>query len=360
MLTAADELHVHQTPEPIAAAGTDRNFYDRSYFGAFTPDGSLFVAGAFGIYPHLNVADAHLAIVRDGTQHCLHASKVLHADRLDLSVGPVSIEIEEPLRAIRLRVAEHDGLAADLRFAGRHFPVEEPRFLHRVGTRAFMDYTRLSQGARVTGWASVDGERLELGDTALGVRDRSWGIRPVGAPDPQPPAPAEAPQFFWLWAPVHLEDRTAFWHLNADAAGRAWNTRAVVCPDGAGADGLLHAHGRADLDLHPGTRWPARASLRVEGDEVAPFALAYEPLAHLEMQGIGYRHPAWSHGVLRGELDVAREDVDLAASDPDEPHRWHRQLLSRVTCSHDDGRVETGTGLFEHLIIGPSRPLGLN
>ena len=91
MLTAADEWHVHQTPEPIAVAGTDRNFYDRSYFGGWTPpDGRWLFAIAFGIYPHVNIADAHLTIVRDGSQHCLHASKILHSDRATLSVGPVS------------------------------------------------------------------------------------------------------------------------------------------------------------------------------------------------------------------------------------------------------------------------------
>src|SRR5258708_9713483 len=151
MLTPADEWHVHQTPEPIAAAGTDRNFSDRSYLGGWTQDGRRMFAAAFGIYPPLNVADAHLTIVRDGVQHCLHASKILHSDRADLSVGPVSIEIVEPLAVLRLRVAETEGMSADLTFTGRHFPIEEPRFMFRFGPRSFMDYTRASQASRITG-----------------------------------------------------------------------------------------------------------------------------------------------------------------------------------------------------------------
>src|ERR1700761_3717089 len=101
MLTAADEWHVHQTAEPIAVSGTDRNFYDRSYFGGWTPDGEWLFAVAFGIYPHLNTADAPLTIVHAGTQRCLHASKILHSDRATLSVGPVSIEIVRPLWELR-------------------------------------------------------------------------------------------------------------------------------------------------------------------------------------------------------------------------------------------------------------------
>lgn len=361
MLTAADEWHVHQTPEPIAVSGTDRNFYDRSYFGGWTPDGSLLFAVAFGIYPHLNVADAHLTIVRDGRQHCLHASKILYSDRATLCVGPVSIEIERPLWELRVRVEQTDGLGADLRFEGRHFPIEEPRFIYRFGPRAFMDYTRLSQGVRVSGSLSLDGETLRLPAGTVGMRDRSWGIRPTGAADPQPNVPPEAPQFFWLWTPVHYADRVTFWHANEDRRGRAWNTRAEIAPDGtASDDGLIHARGSIDLRLVPQSRWVANATLHVTPDLEDPYEQRFEPITHLEMQGIGYRHPTWVHGGYRGaELDVEREDIDLAASSPAEPHRWHRQLLCRVTRTASDGTEETGTGLLEHLFIGEHARLGL-
>ena len=91
-----------------------------------------------------------------------------------------------------------------------------------------------------------------------------------------------------------------------------------------------------------------------------PFTDAFEPMPHLEMQGIGYRHPEWSHGVFRmQELDVAREDFRLSDSAPQEPHRWHRQLLCRVTRTAQDGATEQGTGILEHLFIGEHGPLGL-
>ncbi|WP_354700651.1 hypothetical protein DSM112329_00936 [Paraconexibacter sp. AEG42_29] len=360
MLTAADEWHVHQTPEPIAVSGTDRNFYDRSYFGAFDAPSGLMVAVAFGMYPHLNVADAHLTVVVDGVQHSLHASKTLHSDRATLRVGPVAIEIVEPLRQLRVTVDEHDGLAADLTFTGQHFPIEEPRFIYRIGPRTFMDYTRLSQATTVAGWVSVDGVRTTLGDGVMGLRDRSWGIRPTGAPDPQPYLPPREPQFAWLWTPVRLPGRTLFWHLNADAAGRPWNTRATICPDGSGEDGHVHAHGVMTPILHPGTRWVAGAELRVQADDGTDLTLSYAPRTHLEMQGLGYRHPVWSHGLAHGELEVAREAIDLTSPSPDELHRWHRQVLCDVTATDAvTGDAEHGTGVLEHLIIGPYAPLGL-
>ena len=100
MLTRGDDYPIHQTAEPIAYSGTDRNFYDRYFFNGYSPDGSVYFAVAFGVYPHLNIADAHFAVVRDGVEHCLHASRVLHSERMDLQVGPIRIEVIEPLQVL--------------------------------------------------------------------------------------------------------------------------------------------------------------------------------------------------------------------------------------------------------------------
>src|SRR5215470_16050286 len=47
MLTKGDDYPIHQTPEPIAYSGSDRNFYDRYFFNGYSPDGSEFIAVAF-------------------------------------------------------------------------------------------------------------------------------------------------------------------------------------------------------------------------------------------------------------------------------------------------------------------------
>src|SRR5215213_9370430 len=126
MLSKGDDYPLHQTPEPVAYAGTDRNFYDRYFFNGYAPDGSGFFALAFGIYPHLNVADAHFSVIRGGVQHCLHASRELGMERMDLQVGSIRIEVIEPLQVIKVTV-DGKGIAAELIFTGRAFPIEEPR-----------------------------------------------------------------------------------------------------------------------------------------------------------------------------------------------------------------------------------------
>ena len=74
MLTKADDYPVHQLPEPIATAGTDRNFYDRYFFNGYAPDGSTFFACALGVYPHLNIMDAAFSVIDGGVQRNLRAS----------------------------------------------------------------------------------------------------------------------------------------------------------------------------------------------------------------------------------------------------------------------------------------------
>ena len=102
MLSRADDYPIHQTPEPIAVSGTDRNFYDRYFFSAQAPDGGAVVGVAMGIYPHLNIIDCAVSVLAGGQQHSLFASRILHGERMDLRVGPVTLEVLEPLHKLRL------------------------------------------------------------------------------------------------------------------------------------------------------------------------------------------------------------------------------------------------------------------
>jgi len=360
MLTKGDDYPIHQTPEPIAYAGSDRNFYDRYFFNAYAPDGSEFVAVAFGVYPALNVADAHLSIIRDGVQRCLHASRILGLERMELSVGPIRIEVLEPLQTLKVTVERAEGLAAELVFEGRSFPIEEPRFVKRNGPRLFMDYTRLTQNGRVSGWLEIDGERRAMGPGWTGTRDRSWGIRPVGAPDPQPTPGAGLAGFFWQWSPLNFDDRSVFFHVNADPDGKPWNTRAVILPDGAGPQGGWHADAprMEDVALKPGTRHAKGGTLKIplaQGEATVRLEPIGQPFL---MRGIGYGGE-WRHGALKGELAVAREDIELSAVDMGQPENWHIQAISRAEFAAPGEPERQGVGVFEQLIAGPYRPYGL-
>jgi hypothetical protein len=358
-LTKGDDFPIHQTSEPVAYSGTDRNFYDRYFFNGYdAAEGDDFFSAAFGVYPHLNIADASFCVIRDGVQTALHASRWLNMERMDLSVGPIRIEVVEPLRRLRLIVeAPGQGLAADILFEGRSFPIEEPRFIRRQGPRAFMDYTRLTQNGRYTGWVEVDGKKSSV-DGWIGTRDRSWGVRPIGMRDAQVTIPPEAPQFYWIWSPCNFPSGGFFFHSNEDGAGKPWNRRAVWAPDGAGPEALFEIDAASiTIDWKAGTRH-ARTAVVSWDDPDGRSQVVFEPRFEFFMLGLGYGHPKWGHGLAHGELAVEREDAKLADIDPRLPHHLHIQAVSKVVWSNGRGETETGRGVLEQLVIGPHAPSG--
>ncbi len=350
MLTWGDDYPIHQTPEPVAFAGSDRNFYDRYFFNGYSPDGDIFIAGALGVYPHLDVIDGAFCVLIDGKQHNIRASRRLHSERMDLQVGPISVRIIEPLRRIGLKVAANDsGIMADLEFAGRHHPIEEPRFMRRIGPRMFMDYTRLTQNGTWRGKLVVQGREIDVSGW-FGTRDRSWGIRPVGAPDSQPPPSVS--QFFWLWAPFNFADHAVFFHTNDDANGRPWNRRAVIERIGEGATEFEHP--TPALTYHQGTR--RLASTQVDLGDGARLTIRPTDKTFY-MSGLGYTHPVWGHGRDHGELEVALDTLECTSLDDNAPANVHIQALATATLEKDGARHE-GIGVLEQLLLGPHEPSG--
>ena len=367
VLTRGDDYPIHQTAEPVAYAGTDRNFYDRYFFNGYPPpgnDGGVgedgFFAAALGVYPHINVIDASFCWLAGGKQVNLHASRGLNMERMDTRVGPIRVDVIEPLQVLKITVdAPDQGVMAELTFTGRAFPIEEPRFTRRNGPRVLMDVTRLTQNGSYQGWIEVDGERTEVAGW-LGTRDRSWGVRPIGAPDAQPPSPPIAPQFFWLWSPCAMEGGDFYAHTNDDEHGRFWNRRATFRPLGGGIEDEHHYDASEyHVAWEAGTRRAKSATMTLR-DASGETKVEFEVGQTFMMLGLGYGHPSWAHGRSHGEaLTVEREDFVVAELDPMLPHHLHVQASVGVTMTDPDGRVRRGKGVLEQLAMGPHAPTGL-
>lgn len=361
MLSAFDDYPVHQTSEPIAhTASGDRNRYDRYWFNGYQPDGAVFFAVALGVYPNRQVMDAAVSVVRDGVQTSLHASRRAPQDRTDTVVGPIRVRVDEPLRRLTVEVAGNEsGIAGSLTFVARTAAIEEPHFMLRdPAGRTVMDYTRLTQFGRWEGSLAVDGTPLPVGG-ALGSRDRSWGVRPVGEREAAPPGPP--PQFFWAWAPVNFDDVCTHFDVQETADGRRWHQHGAVVPVGAvGSAGSLGGGEPAPMadvdwriDWRPGTRRAERAAITLTPPGGEPSVVVLEPQLDFQMAGLGYLHPEWGHGMWKGDTAVGAEVWKLADLDPMAPMHIHVQQLCRATMG---SRV--GTGVLELLPIGPHRRAG--
>jgi hypothetical protein len=358
MITSFDDYPLHQSELPVAHTQSgDPNHYDRYFFNGYTPNGDLFFAAAMGLYPNRHVMDASFSVIVDGEQVNVHASARSNPDRAHCNtVGPITVEVTEPMRRHRLVIEspEH-GLRADLSFEATSLPYEEPVFRQRSGSRVVMNYTRLTQTGRWAGWVEVDGKRHSVDiSRTVGCRDRSWGIRPVGE-RVQTGAPiTNAPQFYWLWAPVCFDDFSTFFDVNEYADGERWHHSGAVAD---GTDSLKEAWSvDYDVTWARGTRHMAGFGLRY-GFGKEQLALEFEPVMHFQMFGLGYGHPEWTHGAWKGELATGGDRFRLPVSDPMAPHHIHVQTLSRVKCTRN-GRSHVGTGILESLVIGQHAPSG--
>jgi hypothetical protein len=364
VLSSFDDFPVHQTSQPIAATATaDLNHYDRYFFNGYGRDQdgpeALYFAAALGLYPNRHVADASFSVVVGGArQVSVHASRRAPADRRDANtVGPIRVEVVEPLRTLRLEVdAPAEGLRAELVFRARSAALEEPHFLRRTGQRVLLDYTRLTQFGRWEGWIEVEGHHFECtpADT-WGSRDRSWGIRPVGERVPTG-APVGAPQFYWLWAPVNFGELATHMDVNEDERGRRWHETGFIARDVEPPVEVRDVEYR--IAWQPGTRTAASFEADLVPWDGPAAHVVLEPRYHFHMLGIGYGHPEWAHGTWKGELEVGGEAWDLPIADPMSLQHVHVQTVCRATCELDGTRHE-GIGILESLVIGEHAPTNL-
>jgi hypothetical protein len=365
VLSRFDDYPIHQTPEPVAQpASSDRNVYDRYWFNGFAEDGEFYFGAGLAVYPNRRIMDCGFSLVRGGEQHAFHASRRAPAERGETEVGPFRLEVLEPMRRVRLRIAPNDtGIECALTFSARTACIEEGRQTMRRDGRVIMDATRFTQFGRWDGAIRWGDQRLAVDARRVyGTKDRSWGIRPVGEPELGGAPPRELPQVFFLWAPIQWGDFATLGAVFEDADGTAWHAEGARIPvygteeavpgveDPALERVTRVAHRVAYV---PGTRRAAAAELTLATRAGATWAMRLEPLLRFQMKGIGYLHPEWGHGTWKGELAVAGESWALDALDPLALDNLHVQQVVRARMGEREG-----VGVLEQLCLGPHAPSG--
>ncbi len=370
MLSKFDDYPIHQIPAPIAVPGTgDRNAYDRYWFNGYQDDGEFYFGIGSALYPNLGIMDCGLSIVRHGEQHAFHGSRRAPKEPTDVTIGPFRIEILDAMKTLRVSIDENDtGIAADLVFRARTAPVEEGRqTLHR-GPELVMDVTRFAQFGRWEGQITYDGQTVEIDPNRVyGTKDRSWGVRPVGVPDPgHAPAAGGAGGFqaqtFFLWAPLHWEDRCTHYGVFERANGHMWHWDGALVPvydDGdvpTGSDPTIELLAAVEHDIAylPGTRRAGRATIALVRANGEREEIDLEPLICFRMKGIGYGHPEWGHGLWKGELAIGGDWWKVDELDPLARENQHLQQVVRATSSN--GQV--GYGVLEQICFGPHARYG--
>jgi hypothetical protein len=359
-----DEYPIHQVPLSMRETlSSDRNTYDRCIMHALNRDGSVQFAIGLGVYPNLGVIDAY-AVVRRGTQlRVVRASDALTDDRMSQAVGPIRIQVVKPLELVHVTCnAPELGLEIDVEYRAGFPGLMEPRHVHHVDGKIMLDASRFVQIGSWAGTVRVDGEELRIDhDHWDGVRDRSWGIRPVGE-KPAPGRPNEGALkegFWWCWIPVRFEKFATFVILQEGGDGeRTLGAATKILPAGSPQQYVSLGFPDVDIRYESGTRYPVGATLDLTeraGRERRKLTMEIEPLGALPLHiGLGYGAGGgdWAHGEWKGRGWVEGDTYDL--TDPAlGPKDGMADHAARVTF---DGAV--GYGIFEHSVRGRHEPSG--
>jgi hypothetical protein len=353
-----DEFPAHQLPVSFAQVGTtDRNFYDRSYFNAYGTASQTLLLTGLGVYPNLGVTDAYATVRRGDTQWAVRFSDALTDDRLNPRVGGYRIEVLEPLKRLRL-VCDGDahGLGFDLTWEGTFPAVDEPPHVVRSGRRTTIDASRFAQLGTWSGTLRVAGDEIAVDPSSwVGVRDRSWGIRPVGESVPPGRGPEKRFEgFWWVFLTVKFDEYAVIVVLQEEPDGFRTQDHAVrVWPDGR------QEHlGSADVTIAyaPGTRHPERARVVLHPHGAPQLTLELDTTTAIALHvGAGYgTDPDWRHGLWKGADHASGSVYDL--TDPTIQARIPTGVIDHACRAVCDGAV--GWGLFEHGTVGRHDPSG--
>jgi hypothetical protein len=361
-----DDFLAHQTTETFDQVFTsDRNFYDRHYFNLHASSDELFMVFGMGQYPNLGVADAFVSISHRDTLHVVRASRELGSNRLDTTVGPFGVEVLEGLRKMRIWLDENEwGVAFDVTFDGAVPAVLEPKQTTRQFARITMDTSRYAQVGCYSGSLVVAGESYTVSsDRWKGVRDHSWGVRPVG--DPEPPGIRVKVQhshgFFHNWMPMQFDDFLIKVFFEEDADGRRLIEESAKIYN-FGIDKEIESLGtpRHHFTYQSGTRELASAVITfdppVGETSGSGLSVTNHPLRTVYLgAGSGYfPAPDWAHGKYQGELVVQGLTWDVG--DP----AVRRQIagLNETLCRFELSTGEVGYGMHENLCLGVYKPYG--
>lgn len=362
MLGPMDEFPVHQLPQPIASPGSsDRNFYDRSYFNAHDRTGDVFLISGIGYYPNLGVKDAFVLVRRGDEQTAVHLSDAIDGDRLNQNVVNYRVEVDEPLHRLRIVLEETEGVAADLTWTGLFPVVQEQRHVLRAGNRVTLDAQRFAQLGSWSGHLAIDGQDITVDpQTWIGSRDRSWGIRPIGEPEPAG-RPADPPfeGMWWLYVPMAFDDFSIVLIIQEEPTGfRSLNDCTRIWKDGR-----IEQLGWPRIKIHyrSGTRIPTGATIDATAGDGSPVRFEVESKLPVPIHvGGGYGGDSdWAHGLWKGEKFTERLTYDM--TDPAIVGRAGFGVIDHVgrgLCTEGDAPPVEGWGLFEHGALGRHDPSG--
>jgi hypothetical protein len=353
MLTKYDELLCHQIVSTFDHVDTSaRQWTERVILHTHDRAGKLHMSNGFGIYRNRNIIDAFTCCTIDGRmQYNVRASRELRTKPDEVSAGPFSYEVIEPLRKVRYSLGENPyDLSYDLEFDGIMPCHEEDMQFFRFRGRTEEHVLRYDQAGRARGWIRAGGERLDLDTERFYVeRDHSWGLRRDGVPEVGV-QPGEIPEgYLYSWAVMQFPSFGASYHIR-----ELWDGTQILSSGGVfrpyGSDKEEQRVTRVE---HEFTFLPERRKMKsgrvflypTEGPRIE---ISMRPLAFACLKPGGYfGHKGFVHGQWMGENWSDGYTLDLADAAVMNDVSFLDNTSVELHCGN-----EVGYGVLELVVTG--------
>ena len=358
MLIDLDEYPFHQIAESFAGAATgDPSWNDGHYFGITDHAGNVSMTASLRLYSNNDVVDGFVCLRHRDKQYNVRVSRRLRPKLDELRVGPLGIEILEPMRQVRLFLESNEvGVTLDLLCRSTTVPARSPVETTRVDGRLISDRTTYEIAGSCAGVVGVAGERYELSDdSASFFRNHSWGMHPGRGGPRQYAAPGSSKRRVpgvRQWVLFHMPDHGG--HFFVDPSGRRASGRGLIMRADRLVDVTAVDH---DLTFYEGGARLSGGTFTLTDDEGGRHEYRIEDLGWVYCQGGGY-FGGWNdglgQGVFRGEdyfegevWDVSHPTtvVDADGNERTFDHDWAESFV-RLT-----GPSGTGSAHYECVVI---------
>ncbi|MEM7543592.1 MAG: hypothetical protein AAF384_18690 [Pseudomonadota bacterium] len=362
-LSPFDDYPFHQHPAPFHQVATTDAHYNDGYFMAFYAPDWYFCAG-LRLHPNVNVMDGWSTVAHENRQRSVRISRALHPRVNELSVGPLAIDIIEPMTRIALRLDENpSGLTFAVELSAQSPPFVEERYQHMKFGAVVNDLIRYTQICRAVGQAILDGHEIEI-DQWHAMRDHSWGVRssmgiPTGIQGIDRTEREADRRALRLWVPFEVEDHAGFFNTHEDSAGNTLDFEGRL--DFSDGDTVKLIAVRHELTYRAGTSRPSGGVIELDGEDGSTRRYELELVGTpADVQGGGY-YRGWRDGlgpgIYRGSETTEHDayDVTPGAKTTGPPHVPEKYRLGptefpmRITAANG----ALGMAHFEHTISGP-------
>ncbi len=222
--TALDERFAHQIPEPFPnVLHFHQDWRESLFFIMHERDkpGDVLVLTLAHFPSRQEMDSLQLGRVGDAPIMARHLRKV-DGNQDDFRVGPITIDVVEPLKKVRLIAVASDQtpVSFDITFTARTAPYQLRRGTMKAKHEIVWDQSHMFQSGIYDGSYTHKGKRFRI-DNWWGQRDHSWGVR----------SHARCP--LWMWMPIQLEEgMLSVWHWEYPNGARVYTDGCFAPSDG--------------------------------------------------------------------------------------------------------------------------------